>query len=1100
VQLSSDSSLRLSPSDLTAYLACPHLTSLSLEVALGARKRPHTREALADLVAQKGELHETRYLEQLRREGADVVEIGWPDGPDGFEAAHAATVEAMRTGAEVIFQATFSRGGWRGRADFLIRVDEPSELGAWSYEPYDTKLARSAKAAAVLQLAWYAAEIAAIQGRQPERLHVVLGTNEVESFRPADVDAYLREAQRRLRAHVEEPPVTYPWPCDHCSRCDFGSVCRARWKADDHLTRVASIRRDQIGKLDTVDVTTLTGLAQSPPDLRVRRLAPGMLERLRDQAGLQLHRYSTGELTYRLLPPLERRGLGLLPEPSPGDVFFDMEGDPFFDPASQLEFLFGVLWREEDRSVTYRPFWALDRVGEQRAFEEFVDFAIERRRAHPGMHIYHYAAYEPSTLSRLMGAHATREEEIDELLRGEVLVDLLQVVRQGLRAGVESYGLKDIEQFFFTREADVGSGNEAVIEFERWLDDRDPARLDGIAAYNREDCQATLELRDWLLERRLEAEREHGAAIPFLPPPERPPPVETDDQPDETARLRDALLAGAVEGDGRALAARLLEYHKREARPAWWWYFRRREMTDEELVDDGEALGCLEHDGQESVPAKKSLEWAFTFPAQQHHFDEGKGGEDPQEGGTGWTVTELDNATGTVTLSRGKAKRDERLPTSLVPGGPFPTKAQQGALRRFASSLLAADRRYAHLELLLRSEPPLGGSPLQCLELTQQRALLDRLEGSYLVVQGPPGSGKTYRGARLITHLLRQGRKVGVTAQSHKVIHNLLDAVEEAAAEEGLEFRGVKYGGDYESEHVKPGSVGDVLDPEVELVAGTAWLFAREALDGELDTLFVDEAGQYSLADTIASGTSARRLVLLGDPLQLAQVTQGVHPDGSGASALVHVLGGHETIPPELGVFLEQTRRMHPEVCRFISEAFYEGRLHSIDACSERTTSDGVGVRWLGVDHEGNRVDSEEEAEAIAAEIERLLSHTFRDAYGERPLRQTDFMVVAPFNAQVRLLHDRLPDGVEVGTVDKFQGREAAVVFYSMASSSGDDVPRGLDFLLSRNRLNVAVSRAQCLGYVACSLRLLEVDCRTVEHLKLANALCRFVEIAEGMS
>ena len=547
--------------------------------------------------------------------------------------------------------------------------------------------------------------------------------------------------------------------------------------------------------------------------------------------------------------------------------------------------------------------------------------------------------------------------------------------------------------------------------------------------------------------------------------------METDDAPDETARLRDALLASAEEGDGRLLAARLLEYHKREARPAWWWYFRRREMTDEELVDDGEALGCLEHDGSEPVdlslenPRSQSLAWTFTFPAQQHHFDEGKGGEDPQEGGTGWTVTALDNVTGTVTLSRGKAKRDERLPTSLVPGGPFPTKAQQGALRRFASSLLAGDGAYPHLELLLRREPPLGGAPLQCLELAEQRALLDRLEGSYLVVQGPPGSGKTYRGARLITHLLRQGRKVGVTAQSHKVIHNLLDAVEEAAAEEGLEFRGVKYGDhQYESEHVKPGDLDDVLDPEVQLVAGTAWLFAREELDGELDTLVVDEAGQYSLADTIACGTSAGRLVLLGDPLQLAQVTQGVHPDGSGASALVHVLGGHETIPPELGVFLEQTRRMHPDVCRFISEAFYEGRLHSIDECSERTTSDGVGVRWLAVAHEGNRVDSEEEADAIAAEIERLLGHTFTEADVERPLRPKDFMVVAPFNAQVRLLHDRLPDGVEVGTVDKFQGRQAAVVFYSMASSSGEDVPRGLDFLLSRNRLNVAVSRAQCLA------------------------------------
>ena len=1100
-----DGQLLLSPSDFSNYLACPHLTTLELEAAHGRRTKPHIREALAQLVADKGDLHEKRYLEDLRAHGREIVEVELPEHPAAFDEAHATTIAAMRAGADVIYQATFTRAGWRGRADFVVRIDEPSDLGGWSYEPYDTKLARSAKPAAVLQLAWYAGEIAAIQGRLPERLHVVLGTTEVETYRPADVEAYLRIAQRRLRAHVEDTPETYPWPCEHCSRCDFVPVCRDRWVADDHLTRVASIRRDQIGKLATVDITTLTALGEAPAGLAVRRLAPAMVEKLCDQAALQLHRYRTDELTHRLLVPEERRGLGLLPAPSPGDLFFDMEGDPFYDPAEGLEFLFGVLCRDPGGTTTYRPFWAHDRDGERRAFEEFVDLVGERRQAFPDMHVYHYATYEPSTLARLMGTHATREEEIDEFLRGEIFVDLLQVVRQGIRAGVDSYSLKDVEKLFFTRRAEVSSGNEAVIEFERWLDDKDAARLDAIAAYNEEDCLATLELRDWLLARRPEAEREHGVSIPFLPPPEGRPEAEHDEAPAETARLRDALLAGASDGDGRELAARLLEYHRREARPGWWWYFRRLRMTDEELADDGEALGSLEHDGAEPVdlsianPRAKSLEWTFTFPPQQHQFDEGDGGEDPREEGTGWTVSTIDNATGVVRLRRSKEMRDAPLPTSLVPGGPIGTKAQQAALRRLASSTLAGDGRYVHLERLLRTELPLGGARLQCRELAEQRGLLDQLEGSYLVVQGPPGSGKTYRGARLITHLLAQGRKVGITAQSHKVIHNLLAEVERAATEEGLDFKGIKRGDHFESAHVKTsGSIAAVLDPDVTLVAGTAWLFAREELDGKLDTLVVDEAGQFSLADALACGTSAKRLVLLGDPLQLAQVTQGVHPDGSGASVLEHVLGEHETIPEDMGVFLEETRRMHPEVCRFVSAAFYEGRLGSIPECSERTTSDGVGVRWLDVAHEGNRVDSEEEADAIATEIERLIGHTFRDRPGvSAPLRHADVMVVAPYNAQVRLLRERLPRAVEVGTVDKFQGREAAVVFYSMASSSGEDVPRGLDFLMSRNRLNVAVSRAQCLAYVACSPRLLEVDCRTVEHLKLANALCRFVELAE---
>jgi uncharacterized protein len=1098
----SEGRLNLSPSDLTAYLACPHLTTLSLEVALEERRRPYTREALAELIAQKGDLHEARYLEFLRAEGRDVVEIELPRESGAFETARDATLAAMRDGAEIVYQATFSRDGWRGRADFLVRVDEPSDLGAWSYEPHDTKLARSAKPAAVLQLAWYADEIAAIQGRRPDRVHVVLGTREVETYRPADVDAYLRTAQRRLRRHVEARPETYPWPCEHCSRCEFTTVCRQQWVEDDHLTRVASIRRDQIGKLKTVDVSTLTGLAESSADLRVRRLARDTFDALRDQAALQLHRYRENEIRVHLLEPEEKRGLGLLPAPSSGDVFFDMEGDPLFDPAEGLEFLFGVLWREADGSTTYRAFWAHDRDEELAAFEQFVDFVCERRHAHPDMHVYHYAAYEPSTLARLMSSHATREEEVDDLLRGLVFVDLLQVVRQSIRAGVESYSLKDVEKLFFTRQAEVSSGNEAVIEFERWLDDHDDARLQAIANYNKEDCLATLGLRNWLVARRPAAEEQFGVEIPFLPPPEPYTPAE--EETTETTELRNGLLERAEEGDWQELLARILEYHKREARPAWWWYFRRHTMTDDELMDDGEAIGRLEHDGAAPFDLStvnrraRSHEWTFRFPPQQHQFDEGDHAEDPREGGTTWTVSAIDNAAGTIRLRRGNKFLDAPLPTSIVPGPPVPTPEQRAALRRLARSVLAANGLYPHLEQLLRREPPLGGEPLQYLELADQRALVDRLERSYLVVQGPPGSGKTYRGARLITHLIGQGRKVGIVAQSHKVIHNLIDAIEQAAAEEGLDFRGVKYGEKYETDHIKPGNLDAVLDPDVHLIAGTAWLHSREELDGQLDTLVVDEAGQFSLADTLACGTAARRLVLLGDPLQLAQVTQGVHPDRSGASVLEHVMADRETIPEELGLFLEETRRMHPAVCRFVSDAFYESRLRSIEACAERTTTDGVGVRWLAIEHEGNRVDSEQEADVIANEIERLVGHTFTDVGREpRPIDYGDVMVVAPYNAQVRLLRERLPARVEVGTVDKFQGREAVVVFYSMASSSGEDVPRGLEFLLSRNRLNVAVSRAECLAYVACSPRLLEVDCRTVEHLRLANALCLFAEQAQ---
>ncbi|HYX84280.1 MAG TPA: TM0106 family RecB-like putative nuclease [Gaiellales bacterium] len=1092
-----DGHLWLSPSDLSAHLACAYLTRLELEMARGERSRPHGREELADLVARKGDEHEARFLAALRQDGRTVVDVT-AEGEQDFDAAARATEAAMRAGADVIYQATFAHDGWRGRADFVMRVDEPqSDLGPWSYEVWDTKLARSAKPAAVLQLTFYSQQVARIQGRLPDRLHVVPGTGIVETFRPADFDAFLRTAQRRLRAFLDAPPRIYPWPCQHCSRCDYIPVCRRRWEEDDHLTLVASIRRDQVEKLNGAGVAALAGLAESPPTLHVPRLAAPMLATLRDQAGLQFHRRCTGKLTRRLLPPEPERGFGLLPPPSPGDLFFDMEGDPFFEAAGGLEFMFGVVAGRPDGTTEYTALRAHDRATERAAFEAFIDLVHARLAEYPDMHVYHYAAYEPATLSRLMGEHATREAEVDDLLRREILVDLFQVVRQGLRAGVPSYSLKEVEQFFFTRTAKVTSGDDAVLSFERYLQTGDTSLLDDVEAYNEEDCLATLELRDWLLAQRGMAEAEFRTKIPFREPPERrEQPQESAETDAETARLRDALLAGAAEGHERWLLAQLLDYHRREARPAWWWYFRRFEMTGEELIEDGEAIAGLAWDGAEPVAVERSLEYGFTFPAQQHRFDPGDGGTDPAEGGTGWTVVDVDNEHGVLRLKRGAAKRDERLPTALVPGGPYDTKVQQAALRRLAASVLADDGCYPALRRVLRRDPPLDGAVVQRMEIEEQRRLAVELARSYLVVQGPPGSGKTYRGARLVTALLRAGKRVGVAAQSHKAIHNLLDAVERAAAEEGLAFQGLKQGETYEGRFIRPGAKHEFADPQFGLIAGTSWLFARDDLDGTLDALVIDEAGQISLADALAMGTSTRSLILLGDPLQLAQVSQGVHPPGSEASVLEHLLGDHDTIPEDRGIFLTQTRRLHPDVCAYVSEAFYEGRLEPIPECAQRSTSLGTGIRWLRVDHEGNRVDAVEEADAIAAEIGQVLAGTFVEDGRERPLRPGDIMVVAPYNAQVRLLTERLPAGVEIGTVDKFQGREAAVVFYSMTSSSGEDVPHGLDFLLSRNRLNVAISRAQCLAYLVCSPRLLEVDCKTIEHMRLANALCRFAELA----
>ncbi len=1103
--------LVLSPSDLNDYVECAHLTALSREVALGSRRRPHVPEDHADLLRRKGDEHEAAHLAALCAAGRQVVNVVGADRWD-FDTSARATEEAMRAGAEIIYQATFVLGDWRGRADFLERVDRPTALGAWGYEALDTKLARAEKPTYVLQLCFYTEAIASIQGVTPEAMHVVLGIGERRTLRHADFAAYYRRVRVGFLAAIGRREATEPYPVEHCALCEFREVCKERLNQEDHLALVAGIRREQVTRLRAAGIGTLTKLAQAPT-APVPEMAARTFETLNDQAGLQLRRRATGRLDWRPLPVEPGRGFERLPRLSPGDLVFDIEGDPFWEPARGLHFLFGLLIREE-AGWRYRTIWAHDRAEERRAFQELVDFFHVRLARHPDMHVYHYGAHEPTVLKELMGVYATREDEVDTLLRREVFVDLYSVVRQGLRAGVPSYSLKEVEALpAFRRRAQLTSGTRAVLAYEQWMATGAAARLDEVSAYNQEDCRATLALRDWLVEHRPEGTS--WAEGPKAPPDDE----EQQEALAERERLRQALLAGTAVGAPRWLAAELLEYHRREAKPVWWWFFARCQMSLDELVEDGEAIGRLEPEGAPRS-SKRSQLYRFRFPAQQHKLGPGDVVFDPTTRKSAGTIDDLDDATGVLVLRRGPKLLDVPLPAALIPQGPIATRAQRDALARLGASVLAGNGRYGALgDILARERPRLRGGfggPIQTMDLREQCERAAALDSSYLFIQGPPGTGKTWTGARIVVDLIRRKQRVGVAATSHKAIHNLLDQIASAAREAGVSVRGLKkttqsnpeteYGGRWVT-NIPDTDKLVAAAPRAQLVAGTAWLFADARFDGGavVDTLVIDEAGQVSLADALAMGTAARNVILLGDPLQLAQVSQGTHPEGVGASVLEHLLGNHPTVPAEMGIFLDRTRRMHPDVCRFVSEIVYDNRLAGLPELANQATAFGTGLRYLPVDHVGNVASSAEEAEWITREIAAMrgASWTNRDGV-TAPLSDSDFMVVAPYNAQVRLLRRKLQDAglgdVPVGTVDKFQGREAAVVFYSMATSSAEDVPRTLDFLFSRNRLNVAVSRAMCLACIVASPRLLESRARTIEQMRLINALCRFAEMAGGQS
>jgi uncharacterized protein len=490
---------------------------------------------------------------------------------------------------------------------------------------------------------------------------------------------------------------------------------------------------------------------------------------------------------------------------------------------------------------------------------------------------------------------------------------------------------------------------------------------------------------------------------------------------------------------------------------------------------------------------KQSLVHRYRFPPQDHKLGVGDRAIDPRTKASAGEVHMVDVA-GLIDLRRRRGS-DVPHPTALIPPTPIEDRVLRDAIRRVAESVAAngieGDGDYFAIRDLLLLAPP-------------------RPDDSYLAIQGPPGTGKTRLGAEMIVERLMAGRRVGVTAISHKVISNLLDAVCREAARRGHALRALqKAEPDQRSvsqavQSTKSNAdVDDALaSGEVDLVAGTGWLFARDEIEGRLDDLFIDEAGQMSLANVIAASTCARNLILLGDPNQLRQSSKGSHPEGANLSALDHVLDGAQTIPSERGRFLTTTYRMHPDVCRFISEIAYENRLESAPECSRQEVGgsgelSGTGLRYRPVPHAGNRTSSVEEAEAVVAVFSGLVGHPWTDRNAEvRPLTAEDILVVAPYNAHVALVAGRLPAGARVGTVDKFQGQEAPVVIYSMATSTPAEAPRGMDFLYSANRLNVAISRAQGMAILVCSPALLDVIARTPEQTRLANAYCRLVQIA----
>ncbi len=1233
-----------SASDLTRAAECEFRVARDLDAKLGRLPAVDDEpDAMLARTATLGDAHELAVIADYRARfaaagaGTDaVLEIPRADraGLDAIEPLAAQTLAALQAGVPLIVQGTFvdrdhspASGALNADGDgdaadtdaadiaiaFVGYADFLERMPSGTYRVLDSKLARRAKVTALLQLAAYAEQLERLGIAVDPEVALILGTGEHSIHRLDDIAPVLRARRARLHRLLRERMAAdrpLAWRSEGVTHCRSCAWCTSEIAAHDDISQVAGLTGAQWQKLGAAGITTLSRLgalddAETAEVASVSGIPRSTLDTLRLQASLQAQAAGAPAGSP---PPVRVRTpapLHALPAPSPGDLYFDFEGDPLYtedDPARWgLDYLFGMVDTAPDGGAgAFTAYWAHSFADERQALLDFLADVEARRANHPDLHVYHYASYERTHLRSLAARHGVGEDIIDDWLRSGLLVDLYPVVKNALRVGSPSYSIKYLEPIYWP-EARVGAavarGDDSVAEYVRARGLREQGDtaawqqiIDDIGDYNRVDCESTARLAAWL--RGLAAEHpmpaHHAAesdADGDADAEADPRGPEIDDSP-----LRAALLALAAGPDGLpvtdaertaeqrayAYAAAAIDYHRREHKTFWWEHFDRLVAPLDEWADVRDVFVVAPPPGDPDAHHDQSP-WGKTGRQRSLRrtvrlYGQWAAGSRPSVGGRSGPYAVYEQPAPIPTGSRDRSARAARsvtleavhddhvvvsetlhseadeytaLPVALTPSSPPDPGQQKPAIEAWGAALVEAHPDWPREpvgDLLRRVAPRTrSGGPLAPVTLAADgepdrisavtASLLD-LDRSYLAVQGPPGTGKTHLGAHVIAALVREhGWKVGVVAQSHTTVeHVLASIVEKARLDPRLVAKAPKTGADPADYATAPYTVlgkadqlaafaaeraADRTEPGGSgagrsgagrggyVIGGTAWDFANPQRVGRrsLDLLVIDEAGQFSLAATIAASVSAQNLLLLGDPQQLPQVSQGTHPEPIDGSALGYLSDGHDVLPAELGYFLAETRRLHPALAGPVSRLSYEGQLHAHPSAAGRRL-DGVepGLHPVPVPHTGNATESVEEAAEVVAIIQRLIGTAWRPGTDRdtRPLTDRDVIVVTPYNAQQQTIRHALDaaglHGTRVGTVDKFQGQEAAIAIVSLAASSAHEVPRGLDFLLNRNRLNVAISRAQWAAYLVHSPGLTDALPHTPQGVAELSAFIRLTE------
>ena len=1117
-----DEKIQFSPTDLNNFVSCKYIIKNNLLVKdLNIQKKDKTADQR--LRIEHGIKHEENHLKILKDKNKKNITIN-PKQPSLKKIED--TIDALKKGYDLIYKAYLRDGDFGGELDFLLKVKDKSKLGDYSYEVYDTKVTKNLKPKHVLQITGYSYLLSKAQGLIPSNMYLIDGSGNYNSYKVSEFIDYFLYTKKNFEEFVPtvKKTILYPEKCSYCKFCDWSDECLKIWDKDNYINQVCGIKSSQIIKLKKEKIITIESLAKIDPNKIKAKINLTTKIKLNKQAKLQEEKKNTNVSKYIFNETQKDKGFYKMPLPNEGDLFYDIEGFPQADRRN-FEYLHGIYYKNGNKNeFKYFVVNNYKKIDERKIFEDLINFFEKHFDKYPDAFIYHYNDYEKNALRSLASDFSSLFPKgynfVDRLLRQEKFIDLYRVVSQCMQTSEKDLSLKTIEKFYRKeRAADIKTADDSMRLFDNWASTGNKKFMDDIIDYNEEDCVSTFDLREFLLK-----ERPKDFNWFTQTDEEKSKNLEVKDFELKETSVRLKLLSKKKKDNEKIIndLVDLVGFHRREDKSKYWAKFDRQAKSPEELEEDVECIGNALRDKKVKLKDSDKTIYTYRFNEQNFKLKEGDPAHDivsDTSFGSIIKITEIKDDENFVELSISQKQIEKKgeppVNFDFGPGRVVNTNPIATALNKFIVDFSETKKtKYKSAEDILKNTYPdlkgiKPGDPLIDIKkdlVDESIKAVKKLNSSYLLIQGPPGAGKTYTSAKIILSLIKDNKKVGITSNSHKAINNLLLQIEELALNEKFSFKGMKKSSK-EEQKLNGEIIEDItggmksFPDEYLLYAGTAWFFSDPRADLMMDYLFVDEAGQVSLANTLAISTSSLNIILIGDQMQLSQPIQGVHSGNSGKSALDFLLENVDTIPVSRGIFLSETRRLNKDICDYISSSFYDFRLKPHPVTNERSVTlelkniKNKGIFYMPTYHTDCTQKSDEEGELINDYYKKILGKSSTDEGKNKKIDIQDIMVVTPFNMQVNNLKKIInKKDSKVGTIDKFQGQQAKIVFISMTSSDPENLPRHKEFFFSRNRLNVAISRAQCVAVILFNPNLLLTNCQKINEMRLVNNFCKLLK------